>query len=534
LRPMTRISYRCKPEPLNCFLSIPSNPSRSWRSLKERKNHSALARRARFILASLLLPAGFACLARAQQPPLSPSPKQSLPAQPTNGLHAVDVLMSLSSDMQTLAHAIEPAVVKIYSTGLAPVENGDTNRTAFLAQQRSVGSGVIMDAQGYILTNAHVVQHARTLSVLISDMSGVEAPGNGDRAEPPATAVPARIVGIDTVTDLAVIKVEKPGMRALKFGDSDRVHPGELVLAFGSPLGLQDSVSLGVISATNQQLDSDSPMVYLQTDAAINPGNSGGPLIDMQGEVVGINSMIETQSGGNEGVGFSIPSNTARIVYEQLLKYGRPRRGTIGVYPTNLTPVLAQGLGLSRNAGVLIEDVVPDSPADKAGIKINDIVLSADGRPMRDTKELALIMFRKRPGETVHLSILSGTITRQIEVLVAQSPRDTASLLDPADTDQYVIPRLGALVLPMTPELANQFGSQRESGGLLVVARTFGAAADEVNLKTGDILYFANTTKLDSVADLKNFVKALKSGDAVVLQVERNGLLNFLAFRYEE
>jgi serine protease Do len=493
----------------------------------------ALTRRARFALASLLLSAACASSLEAQEPPPSP-PKQSLPAQPASGLHAVDVLMSLSSDMQTLAHSIEPAVVKIYATGLAPVENADSNRTAYLAQQRSVGSGVIMDAQGYILTNAHVVQHARSLSVLVSDMSAASAVGSGDRAEPPATAVPAHIVGIDTVTDLAVIKVEKPGMRALTFGDSDRVHPGELVLAFGSPLGLQDSVSLGVISATNQQLDPDSPMVYLQTDAAINPGNSGGPLIDMHGEVVGINSMIETQSGGNEGVGFSIPSNTARIVYQQLVKYGRPRRGTIGVYPTNLTPVLAQGLGLSRNAGVLIEDVVPDSPADKAGIKIDDIVLSADGRPMRDTKELALIMFRKRPGETVHLSILSGTLTRQVDVPVTQPPRDTAALLDPADTDQYLIPRLGALVLPMTPELASQFGAQRESGGLLVVARTFGAAADEVNLKTGDIIYFANTTKLNSVPDLRNFVKDLKSGDAVVLQIERNALLNFLAFRYEE
>jgi serine protease Do len=493
----------------------------------------ALTRRARFALASLLLSSACASSLEAQEPPPSP-PKQSLPVQPASGLHAVDVLMSLSTDMQTLAHSIEPAVVKIYATGLAPVENGDSNKTAFLAQQRSVGSGVIMDAQGYILTNAHVVQHARSLSVLVSDMTGAAAVGSGDRAEPPATAVPAHIVGIDTVTDLAVIKVEKPGMRALTFGDSDRVHPGELVLAFGSPLGLQGSVSLGVISATNQQLDPDSPMVYLQTDAAINPGNSGGPLIDMRGEVVGINSMIETQSGGNEGVGFSIPSNTARIVYQQLVKYGRPRRGTIGVYPTNLTPVLAQGLGLSRNAGVLIEDVVPDSPADKAGIKIDDIVLSADGRPIRDTKELALIMFRKRPGETVHLSILSGTVTRQIDVPVTQSPRDTAALLDPADTDQYLIPRLGALVLPMTPELASQFGGQRESGGLLVVARTFGAAADEVSLKTGDVIYFANTTKLNSVADLRSFVKDLKSGDAVVLQIERNGLLNFLAFRYEE
>jgi serine protease Do len=249
---------------------------------------------------------------------------------------------------------------------------------------------------------------------------------------------------------------------------------------------------------------------------------------------VGINSMIESQSGGNEGVGFSIPSDTARIVYEQLVKYGHPRRGTIGVYPTNLTPVLAQGLGLSRNAGVLIEDVVPDSAAEKAGIKIDDIVLSADGRPMRDTKQFALIMFRKRPGETVHLAILSGTATRELDVAVAQSPRDASSLLNPADTDQDLIPRLGALVLPLTPELAGQLGSQRESGGLLVVARTFSAAAEEVNLKTGDILYYANKTKLDSVTVLKNFMGGLKSGDPVVLQIERDGLLTFLSFRFEE
>lgn len=476
--------------------------------------------------------AGIMVVGAAAQQTTAPAPKVLSP--PPGAEHAADVLLNLSGDMESLAHAVEPAVVKIYAAGLAPVESGDTNRAAYLAQQRSVGSGVIMDPQGYILTNAHVVQRARTLNVLVPDLSGMAETGGSDRAEPPATAMPARVIGLDTVTDLAVIKVEKSGLRALKFGDSDRVHPGELVLAFGSPLGLQDSVSLGVISAINQQLDPDSPMVYLQTDAAINPGNSGGPLIDMRGDVVGINSMIETQSGGNEGVGFSIPSNTAQIVYQQLVKYGHPRRGSIGVYPTNLTPVLAEGLGLSRNSGVLIEDVVPSSAADKAGIKINDIVLSADGRPMRDTKQFALIMFRKRPGETVHLSLLNGTDTREIDVAVMQSPRDAMALIDPADTQQDLIPRLGALVVPITPELAGQLGSQRESGGLLVVARTFGSPAAEVNLKTGDIIYSANNRKMDSVADLKSFMTALKSGDPVVLQVERDDLLTFVSFRFEE
>jgi serine protease Do len=481
-------------------------------------------------LLSLLLLGGTCAL----PPGVCGQAQQAPPTPPPGSLHAADVLLNLSNDMQTLAHAVEPAVVKIYAAGLAPVEGADANRTAFLAQQRSVGSGVIMDPQGYILTNAHVVQRARTLSVLVPDLTGMAEVGASDRAEPPATAMPARVVGMDTVTDLAVIKVEKSGLRALKFGDSDRVHPGELVLAFGSPLGLQDSVSLGVISAINQQLDSDSPMVYLQTDAAINPGNSGGPLIDMRGDVVGINSMIESQSGGNEGVGFSIPSNTARIVYEQLVQYGVPRRGTIGVYPTNLSPVLSQGLGLTRNTGVLIEDVVPDSAADHAGIKIDDVVLSVDRQPMRDTKQFALTMFRKRPGETVHLAILSGAETRQVDVTVMQSPHDPMALLNPADTEQDLIPRLGALVLPITAELAAQLGSPRKPGGLLVVARTFSAAAAEVNLKSGDILYYANQKKLDSVADLKNFVSGLKSGDAVVLQIQRDGLLSFVSFRFEE
>jgi serine protease Do len=486
---------------------------------------------ARSILATLLLFGFVTAQGIAQQAAITPTPKA--PPQPS-AVHAADVLLGLSGDMEALTHAVEPAVVKIFAAGLAPVENADGNRTAFLAQQRSIGSGVIVDPQGYILTNAHVVQRARTLNVLVPDMTGTVATGESDRAEPPATAMPARVIGIDTVTDLALIKVEKTGLRALKFADSDRVHPGQLVLAFGSPLGLQDSVSLGVISAVNQQLDPDSPMVYLQTDAAINPGNSGGPLIDMHGDVVGINSMIETQSGGNEGVGFSIPSNTAEIVYRQLLQYGRPYRGAIGVYPTNITPVLAQGLGLSRDSGVIVEDIVPGSAAAKSGIKIGDMVLAADGKPMRDTKQFALIMFRKRPGQTVRLQVQSGSTTRDVEVMVMQSPRDPMTLLNPADTAQDLIPRLGALVIPVTPELANQLGSQREPGGLLVVARTFGAAAAEVSLKAGDIIYYVNNRKIDSVADLKNLMLSLKSGDAVVLQVERENLLSFLSFRFEE
>lgn len=451
----------------------------------------------------------------------------------SHGAHAASVLSGLSDDLQTLSHLIEPSVVKIYATGLAPVSD-NSDRTSFLAQQRMVGSGAVMDAQGYILTNAHVVQHARSLNVLVSDAANPVPAEDGSRSEPPATAVPARIIGMDALSDLAVIKVDRSGLKALKFGDSDRTHPGELVLAFGSPLGLQDSVSLGVISAVNRQLDSESPMVYIQTDAAINPGNSGGPLVDMQGNLIGINSMIESHSGGNEGVGFSIPSNTAKIVYEQLIQYGHARRGSIGIYPTNLTPTLARGLGLSTETGVLVEDIVPSSPAAQAGVSIADVLTTLDGAPLRDTRQLAVQMFRQRPGDVLHLGILRGTNRLNVAVTVTESRRDAASLIDPSKADEYVVPRLGVLAVPITGELAQSIGTQREPGGLLIVARTFGSSADIVDLRVGDILYYADRSKLDTLEVLKTFMLNLKLGDSAVLQTERDGQLSFVPFKYQD
>jgi serine protease Do len=468
----------------------------------------------------------------AQQPGSAIKPSAPVAAE-AHGTHAASVLASLSNDLQTLSHAVEPAVVKIYATGLAPVSD-EPSKTAFLAQQRMLGAGAIMDSNGYILTNAHVVEHARSLSVLVPDASSRSDEPDGSRGEPPATALPASIVGMDTVSDIAVIKVERKGLMALKFGNSDLTHPGELVLAFGSPLGLQDSVSLGVISAVNRQLDPNSPMVYLQTDAAINPGNSGGPLVDMQGDLIGINSMIESHSGGNEGLGFSIPSNTAKIVYEQIIKYGHVRRGAIGIYPTNLTPTLAKGLGLSRDSGVLIEDIVPDSAAARADLKIGEILTSINDQPLRDTRQLAVQMFRQRPGEVLHLGVLNGSTATNVDITIMESKRDAASLIDPSKAEQYVVPRLGVLVVPIEGDLAQAIGTQRQPGGLLVVAKTFGSSSGLVDLQVGDILYYVNRVKLDSIDTLKKFMTGLNPGDSAVLQVERGSQLSFVPFRYEE
>lgn len=462
---------------------------------------------------------------RAVAPPPAPAVVQA------HGSRASSALAGLSDDLQNLSHAVEPSVVKIYATGLAPV-SGDSNNTSYLTQQQSLGAGCIMDSRGYILTNAHVIGNARSVSVLLPDSSRHFEPSDDRSSEPPTSAVAARIIGMDKLSDLAVIKVDKTGLPALKFGDSDRTHPGELVLALGSPLGLQDSVSLGVISAVNRQLDPNSPMVYLQTDAAINPGNSGGPLVDMQGNLVGVNSMIETKSGGNEGIGFSIPSNTAKGVYEQLIQYGHARRGVIGIFPINLNPTLAQGLGLPRDSGVLVEDVTPDSPAAEAGLKPGDILTTLNGKPLRDTRQIAVQMFRQIPGEVLHLGIQNGGTTRNADITVAEPNKQAASLFDPAKAEQYLIPRLGVLALPIDAQVAKSLSSQRESGGLLVIARTFGAPAEAGGLDVGDIIYYANRTKLDSVEALRNFMSNLKPDDPVVLQVERNSQLDYVYFRF--
>lgn len=476
------------------------------------------------------------CFSGAFAQDSSPRPLTKAPAAvvvQAHGTRAASVLAGLSDDLQTLSHAIEPAVVKIYATGLAPIA-GESERTAYLAQQRSLGAGSIMDANGYILTNAHVIQNARSISVLLPDLAKNFEPSDDRDSEPPTTAVVARVIGMDTVSDLAVIKVDRTRLPALKFGNSDRTHPGELVLAFGSPLGLQDSVSLGVISAVNRQLDFNSPMVYLQTDAAINPGNSGGPLVDMQGDLVGVNSMIETKSGGSEGIGFAIPSNTAKGIYEQIIKYGHARRGVIGISPLNLNSTLAQGLGLSRDSGVLVQDVEPDSPAAEAGIKPGDIVTTLNGKPLRDTREIAVQMFRQTPGEVIHLGVLDGQTTKTVDITVSESINQAASLFDPAKADQYLVPRLNVFALPIDAELAKRLDSQRETGGLVVVAKTSSAMSDPVGLEVGDILYSANKIKLNSVQTLNSFMLNLKPGDPVVLQVERNSGLNFVSFRFND
>src|SRR5512135_1700585 len=271
---------------------------------------------------------------------LPSAPGQVAPS-PQDGAY----LTRLSDSFQGLAAKVSPAVVRIMTSGFGPVE-GSTSGA--LTSQKGTGSGAVLDRDGYITTNAHVLEGASRIRVVLTVPSPSGKPGDPGRAIA-NRAVPAKVIGIDSQSDLALLKIDETNLPTLEFGDSDQVKQGQLALAFGSPLGLDNSVTLGVVSSPMRQLDPDEPMVYIQTDAPINPGNSGGPLVDVHGKLIGINTFILSQSGGNEGIGFAAPSNIVKNVYEQLRKDGHVHRVYAGVQLQAVSPTLAAGLHLSQD-----------------------------------------------------------------------------------------------------------------------------------------------------------------------------------------
>jgi serine protease Do len=433
----------------------------------------------------------------------------------------------VSSSIEATARIAGPAVVEILTTSVGP-GNGVVPSTADLVTtQRASGSGVIVDPEGYIVTNAHVVRGAMRVRVELP------APSTGRSIlATRGQTVNGRIVGIDLETDLAVIKVDEKNLPALAFGDSDELKAGQVVLAFGSPLGLHNSVSLGVVSAVARQLEPESPMVYVQTDASINPGSSGGPLVDLRGRLVGINTAIASQTGGNEGLGFAAPSNIVRAVYEQIRKSGYVRRGDIGIRAQTVTPVLASGLGLGRNSGVIIADVLPGSPGARAGVNPGDLILTLDGKPMENGRQLQVNLYRRLVGDVVALEVLRDGKSLKIPVQVGERQGSLAGAsIDPRDN---LVSRLGILGVTLDPQLAAVLPVVRVRSGV-VVASTVAGAIDsrEGGLAPGDVVFAVNRTPVAGVERLRSLLDALKVGDAVVLQLERRGELMYLAFTIE-
>ena len=448
---------------------------------------------------------------------------QAAPARPAAAI------ADLSGALESAAKVVAPSVVEIFTTSYAPGEGVLPRSADLVTTQRASGSGVIVDAEGYIITNAHVVRGAQRLRVELS----IPATGRSILATRSRT-VTGTIVGIDLETDLALIKVSAPNLPALTFGDSDELKAGQLMLAFGSPLGLHNSVTLGVVSAVARQLQPESPMIYVQTDASISPGSSGGPLVDLRGRLMGINTLILSQGGGSEGFGFAAPSNIVRTVYEQLRKGGRVRRGDIGVRAQTLSPTLAAGLNLGRDHGVVLSDVLPGGPAARAGLRVGDIVMTLDGKAMENGRQLQVGLYRRLVGDVIDLEVLRGDQTLKVPVAMTEREDPFADLTDQIDPRLNLVPRLGVLGLNIDQRIAAVLPTLRIRSGVVVASTVAGAIdARDGGLAPGDVIHGINQTAVASLADLRNALDKLVSGDAVVLHLERRGELLYLAFTVE-
>jgi serine protease Do len=422
-----------------------------------------------------------------------------------------------------VADAIKPAVINITTTGRAagpmrtPFEEffGEEFFKRFFGDaperipQRSLGSGVIVDASGIALTNAHVVENARDIEVVTLD-------GNKHRA---------KVVGLDKKTDLAVLKLDdgKGSFNHARLGDSDKMQVGDWVIAVGSPFGLHSTVTAGIISAKARQLGQGPFDDFIQTDAAINPGNSGGPLANMQGEVVGINTAIVA---GGTGIGFAIPSNLARKIYTELNAKGKVTRGWLGVSIQPLTPELAKSFGSRDTKGVLISDVLADSPAAKAGLQAGDILLEFDGKKVEAPADLQRAVGFTAPGATAKMKVLRDKGERTVEVKIGEASDEREVASRPGQRGPT---SLGMEVRPVTPEVARQL-NLRSAEGVVVVRVDDESPAAAAGVQRGDVIREINRQRIRTIGDFEKATKELKEGDRMTLLLQRGPMSLYVAF----
>lgn len=442
---------------------------------------------------------------------------------------AVGSLPALSRQFRALVDRASPSVVQIATVGLGPAPGRAAPPEAYLGVQRRGGSGVLLSADGFIVTNAHVVEGARRIEVTLARPAAPGAPGRsivksvGQRVE-------GRVVGIDLETDLAVVKIEEKELPFLDLGDSDGLGEGDIVLAFGSPFGLANSVTMGVVSALGRQLRPEDSMIYIQTDTPINPGNSGGPLVDMEGKVIGINTLILSQSGGSEGIGFAAPSNIVRSVYQQIRANGRVRRGAIGVHAQTITPTLAAGLALPQQWGVILADVHPRSPAAAAGLRAGDIVVALDGKTMENGRQFDVNLYRRAIGDSASVNILRGSERFITRVQVIPREDDPARVTELVKSERSLVPRLGVLAVDVDAQIASLLPWLRRRDGVLIVAWAADVRRVETGLQPGDVIHEFNRSEVTSLEALNGMLGRLKPGDPVVLAVDRLGRRLFAAF----
>ncbi|MFQ3548776.1 MAG: Do family serine endopeptidase [Armatimonadota bacterium] len=369
----------------------------------------------------------------------------------------------------------------------------------------SSGTGVIVRSDGYILTNNHVVEGAENVTVKLSD--GREFSGEVKR---------------DPKTDLALIKIDAKNLPTAKFADSDNVKVGQWAIAIGNPFGFENTVTVGVVSAITREFfvpdrsGSGEGTFYpdaIQTDASINPGNSGGPLLDIDGNVIGINSAIFSGSGGNVGIGFAVPSNTAKFVMNQLIESGKVVRGFLGILPSNLTPVLAERLG--TKSGALVESVTKGTAAEKAGIKVKDVIISIDGKPVRNSLDLRRIVQSTKPGTEIDV-----VVVRDKKEITLKVTLDDASS-DVVETQSDVSDKVGLRVAPLSDDIAASLNIPADVRGVVVMSVEPGSAASRAGIRQRDVIIEIDNEPVRSVAEFTNIINRLKVGHTAIVVIQR-------------
>jgi serine protease Do len=437
-------------------------------------------------------------------------------------------LRALDDSLETVVARVSPAVVQIVVAGYGPSEeHGHT--TARIVRQHAIGAGIIVDPDGYIMTNAHVVEGAQRIRVILPHPLSDSAPG----LQPihAGQILEAKLLGMHKQTDLALLKVEATHLPAVSLRADVRVRQGELVFAMGSPEGLRNSVSMGVVSSVARQLDSDDPMVYIQTDAALNPGNSGGPLVDIDGNVVGINTLKLSESG-SEGLGFAIPAALVNFDYMNLRKYGHVQRVAIGAEAQNITPKLAAGLELGRSWGAIISDTLPEGAAEAAGLQPGDIVLAIDERPILSLPDFITALYLHPIDQVLKIDVLRGRSQMSFNVPVKVYHEKIDELAEVPNLQKTLIRKLSIFVTDLDNTVKPLLPSNRSDSGIVVVAQTSGPNAD-TGLQAGDIIRTIDRTPLQSVSQFQAIVRDVRSGDPVVLQIDRGGTLQYLAFEMD-
>jgi serine protease Do len=385
-------------------------------------------------------------------------------------------------------------------------------------RERSLGSGVVLSSDGYILTNYHVVENGSDIKVSMSDRREFSA----------------RLVGRDSKTDLAVVKIDQTNLQPIRLGDSSKVQVGDIALAIGNPFGIGRTVTMGVVSAVGRGgLGIEQYEDFIQTDASINPGNSGGALIDANGDLIGINTAILSEGAGNQGIGFAIPVNMARNVMEQIVKTGKVAHAYLGVSIQEVTPDIATAFKLNGLAGALIGDVEKGSPAEKAGLRAGDVVTEVDGKPLPDARSLQLAIAQMQPGQTVHLTVMRDGHQQNLTATLGDQPPDATqagsedhdgSAAEPSAAEQILD---GVQATALTPQIARQLKMPADTKGVVLTDVAQGSAAAEAGLDQGDVILEVNRKPVSTVDQFKQVIQQAGK-QPILLFINRQGRTTYV------